>query len=127
MLSKIDLSNGFWRMLVAAPAVWNFCYVMPDPPGHPCRIVIPSALQMGWAESPAYFCAATETGRDIIQGLVANRVELPPHCFEDYMHLAKAAKLSWSDSPAHGIYVYVDDFIGAAVKNKNGTLLGRIT
>jgi hypothetical protein len=33
---------------------------------------------MGWAESPAYFCAATETGRDIIQGLVANETHLPP-------------------------------------------------
>jgi hypothetical protein len=127
MLSKIDLSDGFWRMLVAAPAVWNFCYVMPDPPGHPIRIVVPSALQMGWAGSPAYFCAATETARDIIQGLMADRVELPPHCFEEYMQPAKAEKRSTSDSPAHGVYVYVDDFIGAAVEDKSGTLLGRIT
>jgi hypothetical protein len=89
--------------------------------------VVPSALQMGWAESPGYFCAATETGRDIIQGLVADQVELPPHCFEEYMHPATAAKRSKSDSPAHGVYVYVDDFIGAAVEDKTGTLLGRIT
>jgi hypothetical protein len=127
MLSKIDLSDGFWRMLVAGDEVWNFCYVMPDPPGSPVRIVVPSALQMGWTESPGYFCAATETGRDIIQGLVADRVELPPHCFEKYMHPAKSAKRSASDSPAHGIFVYVDDFIGAAVEDKSGTLLGRIT
>ena len=59
MLSKIDLLDGFWRMLVDSKEVWNFCYVMPDPPGHPVRIVVPSALQMGWTESPAYFCAAT--------------------------------------------------------------------
>ncbi len=78
MFSKIDLSDGFWRMLVASDAVWNFCYVLPDPPGHPIRIVVPSALQMGWAQSPAFFCAATETWRDIIQGLVSDRVELPP-------------------------------------------------
>jgi hypothetical protein len=127
MFSKIDLSDGFWRMLVDSDEVWNFCYVLPDPPGHPIRIVVPSALQMGWAQSPAFFCAATETGRDIIQGLVADRVELPPHCFEEYMHPAKSAKRSKSDSPAHGIYVYVDDYIAAAVENKSGTLLGRIT
>jgi hypothetical protein len=78
MLSKIDLSDGFWRMLVASDKVWNFCYVLPDPPGHPIRIVVPSALQMGWAQSPAFFCAVTETGRDIIQGLVAAPVKLPP-------------------------------------------------
>jgi hypothetical protein len=35
MLSKIDLSDGFWRMLVEEEQKWNFAYVMPDPPGHP--------------------------------------------------------------------------------------------
>jgi hypothetical protein len=105
MFSKIDLSDGFWRMLVASKEVWNFCYMLPDPPGHPIRIVVPSALQMGWAQNPAFFCAATKTGRDIIQGLVSDRVELPPHCFEEYMHPAKPAKWSNSESPAHGVYV----------------------
>jgi hypothetical protein len=45
--SKIDLSDGFWRMIVDEDQKWNFCYVMPDPPGSPIRIVVPSALQMG--------------------------------------------------------------------------------
>jgi hypothetical protein len=127
MLSKIDLSDGFWRMLVQEAEQLNFAYVMPDPPGAQTRIVVPAALQMGWAESPAYFCTATETARDIIQGLVADEVELPAHCLEEYMHPAKSAKRSKSDSPGHGTYVYVDDFIGAAVENKTGTLLGRMT
>jgi hypothetical protein len=61
MLSKIDLSDGFWRMLVQEAEQLNFAYVMPDPPGAQTRIVVPAALQMGWAESPAYFCTATET------------------------------------------------------------------
>jgi hypothetical protein len=127
MLSKIDLSDGFWQMIVAEEEVWNFCYVLPDPPGHPIRVLVPSALQMGWALSPAYFCAVTETGRGIIQGLAADGVELPPHCFEQYMHPTTAAKRSKSASPAHAIFVYLDDFTGAAVKDKSGTLLGRIT
>ncbi len=29
------------------------------------QIVVPTSLQMGWFESPPYFCAATETNRDI--------------------------------------------------------------
>ena len=32
-LRKVDLSDGFWRMLVAPKEKWNFCYVMPDPLG----------------------------------------------------------------------------------------------
>jgi hypothetical protein len=126
MLSKIDLSDGFWRMLVDEEQTWNFAYVMPDPPGHPTRIVVPSALQMGWAQSPGYFCAATETGRDIIQGLVSEQTHLPPHCLEEYLRPAKAAKRSRSENPVHGMYVYVDDYIAAAVENASGTLLGRI-
>jgi hypothetical protein len=127
MLAKIDLSDGFWRMLVQEDQQWNFAYVMPDPPGHPIRIVVPSALQMGWAESPAFFCAATETGRDIIQGLVDDETELPPHCLEEYMRPAKQAKRARNDSPSRvGLYVYVDDYIAAAVENAAGTLLGRV-
>ncbi len=29
------------------------------------RIVVPTSIQIGWVESPPYFCAATETSRDI--------------------------------------------------------------
>jgi hypothetical protein len=43
------------------------------------------------------------------------------------MHPTTAAKRSKSASPAHAIFVYVDDFIGAAAEDKSGTLLGRIT
>jgi hypothetical protein len=82
---------------------------------------------MGWAESPAYFWAATETGRDIIQGLVDGGVALPPHCLEDYMCPEKSAKRAHADSPNRvGLYVYVDDYIAAAVENAAGTLLGRV-
>lgn len=49
--SRVDLSDGFWRLCVEPTQKWNFCCVMPDPPGTRVRIVVPSALQMGWAES----------------------------------------------------------------------------
>jgi hypothetical protein len=45
-LSKVDLLNGFWRLVVKPEQQWNFCYVMPDPPGSRVRIVVPSVLQM---------------------------------------------------------------------------------
>jgi hypothetical protein len=41
MLSKIDLSDGFWRMLIEDNAEWNFAYVMPYPPGSPVWLVVP--------------------------------------------------------------------------------------
>jgi hypothetical protein len=36
-------------------------------PGDTVQLVIPDALQMGWSESPPFFCAATKTARDVIQ------------------------------------------------------------
>jgi hypothetical protein len=53
--SKMDLANSYWRMLVELEARWNFAYVIPSAPGTPTCLVVPSALQMGWNESPGYF------------------------------------------------------------------------
>jgi hypothetical protein len=77
--AKIDLSDGFWRMIVPEADCWNFAYVLPDVPGTPLpRLVIPHALQMGWTQSPGFFSAATETVRDTIQVLLdENRPSLP--------------------------------------------------
>jgi hypothetical protein len=53
--SKMDLANGYWHMVVKHSARWNFAYVMPSAPGTPTRLVVLSALQMGWNKSPAFF------------------------------------------------------------------------
>jgi hypothetical protein len=67
MFSKVDLKDGYWRMAVNEADAWNFAYVLPGAGPHiPIRLVIPDALQMGWSESPPFFCAATKTVRDII-------------------------------------------------------------
>jgi hypothetical protein len=78
LLGKVDLSDGFWRMIVKPQHRWNFCYVLPQDPGQPMRIVVPHALQMGWQESPAYFCTATETGRDVIHWLIESDLPMRP-------------------------------------------------
>jgi hypothetical protein len=72
LFCKLDIKDGFWRMSVPTTDEEQFCYVLPQLPGHPSgdtQIVVPSALQMGWTSSPAFFCAATETGRDIAEWL----------------------------------------------------------
>jgi hypothetical protein len=38
---------------------------LPQPPGEPVKIVVPTSLQLGWVESPPYFFTATETSRNI--------------------------------------------------------------
>ena len=42
--AKLDLADGYWRMVVEPEARWNFAYVMPSAPGQPTRLVVPRAL-----------------------------------------------------------------------------------
>ena len=63
--SKLDIKDGFWRMVCELGSEWNFAYVLPNHPGEPIELVVSSALQMGWALSPPFFCAASETARDV--------------------------------------------------------------
>ncbi len=40
----------------------------------------PSSLQMGWVESPSFFCAASETARDVAHDYCETKIDtLPPH------------------------------------------------
>jgi hypothetical protein len=59
---KIDLSNSFWRMIISTGAEHNFAFQMPTCPQDKDRFyVVPLSLQMGWKNSPAYFCIAMQT------------------------------------------------------------------
>ena len=66
-MAKWDITYGFWRLDAEEGAEWNFSYVLPQHPGEPIYLVIPTSLQMGWVESPPFFCAASETARDVAQ------------------------------------------------------------
>ena len=128
MFAKIDLSDGFWRMLVRESDKWNFTYVLPGAADAPLRLIIPHALQMGWTESPGYFCATTETGRDILQALIDGGTWLPPHVFDSYMSPEAVVRRQSSpvtDRPWQMSAVYVDDYILAAVENAEGSTLQR--
>ena len=48
MLGKIDLSYGFWRMIVEEEVKWKLEYVIKKLPGTPPRLFVPLDLQMGW-------------------------------------------------------------------------------
>jgi hypothetical protein len=111
----------------SAGAEVNFCYVMPDESGARLRIVVPSALQMGWAENPAYFCAATETGRDIIDLLLREKVDLPEHPLEAFMAPKERPSMSPPGEEHTSIGVYVDDFVLALVESDDRTLTRRVS
>ena len=76
---KLDIKDGFWRLMVPEADEYNFCYVLPQTdPSLPIQIVVPSSLQMGWKDSPPYFCSATETSRDVGEILQAKPTLPPP-------------------------------------------------
>ena len=88
LFCKLDIKDGYWRMCVPKSQEEQFCYVLPktpdSPPDEPVMLVVPAAIQMGWKSSPAFFCAATETGRDVAEWLQLQPT-LPPHPMEHHM------------------------------------------
>ncbi len=119
-LAKWDIKDGFWRLNCEAGEEWNFAYVLPSTHGSGDPVlVVPTSLQMGWIESPPYFCTASETARDVaMQYLDVPIGELPPHPFVAHTHGSPEFNTlptsSASDLP-YLLEVYVDDFIGLAI------------
>jgi hypothetical protein len=72
---------------------------------------------------------ATEVGRDIIEYLVDQKWELPPHPLEEYVLPAETAWLTPTqrDELYSIIAVYVDDYVFGAVESRDATLIKRIT
>lgn len=116
--TKLDIKDGFWRMAVSDEDAWNFAYVLPsmnpDIPLDEIELVIPNSLQMGWCESPPFFCTASETGRDVIEELLKGKIALPEHIFEQRMfdpQVQYSTLPSSLQDPVTLIEVYVDDYI----------------
>ena len=119
MFSKLDIKDGFWRMSVSEEDAWNFCYALPARDENQdiddIIIVVPSCLQMGWCESPPFFCADSETVHDVIDHLL-QEAELQSHEFEEKMmeesYSLPMHRLQAAAAYANLTEVFVDDFIG---------------
>ena len=86
LMAKCSIKYGFWRLDAEEGAKWNFSYVLPQHPGEPCYLLVPTSLQIGWVESPLFFCAASETARDVAQDYCETKLDtLPPHKFTNYV------------------------------------------
>ena len=80
--AKWDIKDGLWRLDCKEGEEWDFCYVLLHKPGIPIILVVPTSLQMGWIESPPYFCAVPETGRDVAEQYIDTPVgSLAEHTF----------------------------------------------
>ena len=134
MFSKVDLKDGYWRMAVSEKDAWNFAYVLPGAgPDDPVQLVIPDALQMGWSESPPFFCAATETARDIINDKMRHDVIIDEQPMENIMMDIDWTKINKLHTPIDSetdkrtflqlIEVYIDDFIGVIQSTNEADLL----
>ena len=120
-MAKWDIKDGFWRLDCRDGEEWNFAYVLPQKEGEPTRLVVPTSLQMGWIESPPYFCTASETARDVAQQYVEQEVgTMPNHKFLPHTTTSKEyANLPTTNKAGEGglnymVEVYVDDFISLA-------------
>ena len=122
LFSKCDIKDGFWRLSVNPKDAWNFCYALPPKTPNQSldeiEIVIPHALQMGWSESPPFFCAATETARDIIQTYYQTFPNIPHHPLESFLYDCRLTQDKIPTSTVTDIEVYVDDFITCTNNNQ---------
>jgi hypothetical protein len=120
LFSKLDIKDGYWQMVVPEEDEWHFAYVLPPAnPDDDIYLVIPSSLQMGWTDSPAFFCAAFKTAHDVTEDLAAAPLgSLPAHPLEGMLlHPAEWPDATIEQEAAkflHLVEVYVDDFIQLA-------------
>ena len=120
---KIYIKDGFWRLVFIDTDVWNFCYVLPQDKKERkidnIELVVPNCLEMGWCESPPFFCTALEKARDFIDTIL-HEVNLTDHPFEEhriaYQKENPMQRLKSAVTYTNLIEVFVEDFI-AAINN----------
>ncbi len=78
---------------------YNFAYVLPQATGAPTKIVVPSAVQMGWVESPPLFCTVMESAWDLAQHFVDNNVQLPYDPIEESMTIQEVPPRGRMETP----------------------------
>ena len=127
-LSKIDISDGFYRLRLTLSSVAPLGILLPTWEAEEPLVAFPLVLPMGWTESPPSFCATTETVADLANwSLQAGHaapfhrlVELAATLPLDYTPLEDAqvqgplTPRSFLDKPVEYVDVYVDDIVGMA-------------
>ena len=71
-LSKVDLSDGFFRLWLRPEDTLQLAVLFPTRKGEPPLIGIPLIYPMGWCESPPNFTACTEIVTDLANAVLAS-------------------------------------------------------
>ncbi len=121
LFSKLEISGKSWQLVVQEADSYNFAYVLPQQDREPIQIVMPSAMQMGWIESPLLFCAVTKLAWDLTQHLVDNRVCLPAHLLKDKTSIKNVPMRAQTAMPTKLLQVYMDNFCNAAMQSLDGS------
>jgi hypothetical protein len=79
ILAKIDLANGYYRVLLSPEAALELAILLPPDAGGAYLIGIPLSLPMDWGHSPPYYCAFTEKGADVANASIATPIPLQFH------------------------------------------------
>ena len=82
-LSKLDISDGFYRINLAVEDIPKLGVVFPVKKGEEPLVAFPLVLPMGWANSPPIFCAATETAADLANAAIASSAVAPKHPLDE--------------------------------------------
>ena len=82
---------------------------MPDKEGERTIIVVTSALQMGWCQSPALFCTATEAAKEVMARARETKKKFGPSHMEHFMEPAEPVE--YTPCLTELLQVFVDDFI----------------
>ena len=76
-LIKVDLSDGFYRVHIGDDFIARLGVVFPNKPGEPELVALPLRAPMGWRNSPALFCSATETIADTANLFLLRQHRIP--------------------------------------------------
>ena len=82
-ISKLDISDGFYRVNLNIDDIPKLGVVFPTKPGEQPLVALPLVLPMGWSASPPCFGAATETSTDMANYDLQHQISAPPHPLDD--------------------------------------------
>ena len=80
---KLDISNGFYRVLLMMSGIIKLGVLLPPIPGLPPLVAFLLTLPMGWTDAPPFFCEFTETACDLTNHDLKQNIRYPPHPLED--------------------------------------------
>ena len=125
-MSKIDISDGFYRLRLTWESVVHMGLLLPKWENEEQMVAFPMVLPMGWTESPPAFCAATETIADLANWSLYGNETFPPHRLEELANTlpkdytepdddsmqGPLSPRKFADAPIAYVDVYVDDIGG---------------